>query len=137
MDQHCPFGVWGHGVTTYPQISGYSMAPYTKGTIHHKALKTLYDILIGNKAQGSWKQQVQSNILKRRSKARNISCHVFLFVELIKSPRVNLLFLVCFRRRLRRRCSANTFQLSGKTRKLISSNHTWMTYGCGKIGQGR
>ena len=40
-------------------------------------------------------------------------------------------FYRCCHHLLRCRC-ANTFQLSGKTLQVISSNHTWLTYGCGK-----
>ena len=46
-----------------------------------------------------------------------------------ESKLLDLLFLVRFRCRR----SANTFQLPGKPLKPISSNHTWLTYGCGKI----
>ena len=55
-----------------------------------------------------------------------------------KSPRVTgiiIIFLVRFRCRLRRRRAATAvlptlFDFPGKSLKLISSNPTWLTYGC-------
>ena len=57
-------------------------------------------------------------------------------VWIIKSPgeTEGLIAVVRFRHhRLLHHRSANTFQLSGKPLKLISSNHTWLTDGFGKI----
>ena len=81
------------------------------------------------------------NFLNVKMFSANLLLLEFSFVEFppskfIKSPWVTgrLIVWVRFRRRLRP-ChhSANTFQLSGKSRKLISSNHTRLTYWYGKF----